>query len=94
MPFLQAETTTSEDAYLSCTGDKVTINGQTADDQSMLFLNSDVIPCTAIIDFDRDHKLRHLLSMDQKKLQIKVQNRTAGGAVEFHEQVLAPAIVS
>jgi len=92
MPFLQAETTTSEDAYLSVTGDKITINGQTADDQSMLFLDSDVIPCTAIIDFDRDNRLQNLLSMDQRKIQIKVENGTVDGAAEFHEMVLAPAV--
>ena len=58
----------------------------------MLFLNSDVIPGTAIIDFNLDGELRNLLSMNQNKIQIKVENGTAAGAAEFHEMVLAPAI--
>jgi len=60
----------------------------------MLFLNSNVIPATAIIDFNLDGKLQNLLSMNQKKIQIKVENGTAAGAAEFHEMVLAPAILS
>ena len=91
-PFYQPYVTTSEDAVITNTGDKVTISGQTADDQGMLFLNSDVIPCTAILDFNKDHSLRHLLSMAHDKIQIKVENKTASGTAEFHEMILAPAV--
>jgi len=94
MPLYQAHATTGEASHVTTTGDKVTIDGTTADDKGMLFLNSNVIPATAIIDFNLDGKLQNLLSMNQKKIQIKVENGTAAGAAEFHEMVLAPAILS
>ena len=94
MPFYQAHITTSEAVKVTSVGDKVTIDGTTADDKGMLFLNSDVIPATAIVDFNLDGRLQNLLPMNQKKIQIKVENGTAAGDAEFHEMVLAPAVYS
>jgi len=93
-PFYTAWATGCHDAVITNTGDKVLISGVTADDAGMLFLNSDVIPATAIIDFNLDGRLQNLLSMNQNKIQIKVENGTADGAAEFHEMVLAPAVLS
>lgn len=92
MPFYTAHATGCEDAVITSTGDKVTVSGVTADDKGMLFLNSAVIPGAVIIDFNLDGELKNLLSMNQRKIQIKVENGTAGGAAEFHEMVLAPAV--
>ena len=94
MSFYTAHATGCEDAVITSTGDKVTVSGVTADDKGMLFLNSDVIPATAIIDFNLDGNLQNLLSMNQRKIQIKVENGTSAGDAEFHEMVLAPAILS
>jgi len=86
-----AKTTTSEDAYLSIDGDKVTINSQTADDEGLLRLGSSVIPTCAIIDFDENLSMKHLLPMNLKKLQLEVVNAGAGGAVQIYEQTVEPA---
>jgi hypothetical protein len=92
MPFYQAHATTGEASHVTSTGDQIIIDGTTADDKGMLFLNSDVIPATVIIDFNLDGRLQNLLSMNQKKIQIKIENGTVDGAAEFHEMVLAPAV--
>jgi hypothetical protein len=93
-PFYQAHSATGEASHVTSTGDQIIIDGTTADDKGMLFLDSDVIPATAIIDFNLDGRLQNLLSMNQRKIQIKVENGTVDGAAEFHEMVLAPAILS
>lgn len=93
-PMYQPHATTSTGVHVTATGDQVTIDGQTADDKGTLFLSSPVIPSTVFMDFNLDRRLQNLLSMDQRKIQIKVTNGTADGAAEFHEFVLAPAILT
>lgn len=92
-PFFTAGTTTSEDVAVTHTADQVTMATQTADDAGMLFLNSPVVPCCAVIDFDRDLKLQNLLSLKQKKIQLRIENVGSGGAAEFHEMLLEPAVL-
>jgi len=88
-----AGTTTSEDVIIVSTADQVTLATQTADDAGMLFLNSSVIPCVAVVDFDKDLKMQNMLSLAQKKIQFRIENVGSGGAVEFHEAIIESAIL-
>jgi len=86
-----AKTTTSEDVALAIDGDKVTMSTQTADDEGILRLGSSVIPTCAIIDFDENLSMKHLLPMTLKKLQLEFENAGAGGAVQIYEQIVEKA---
>jgi len=89
----QAGTTTSEDVYVVVTGDQVQLAAQTADDLGWLQLRSNVIPATAIIDFDRNLTMSDMLDIDVEKLHLRVLNAGASGAAEVHEEFIAPAVI-
>lgn len=87
----QAYASGSEDVITTSVGDKVTMATQTANDTGMLFLNSDVIPCSAFLDFDKDARMRNLLGMGEKKIQFRIENAGADGVAQFYEEVVADA---
>lgn len=89
----QAYTTTAEDVYLGHTGDQITMNGVAADDRGFLFMKSDVIPATAIIDFDRGLQMNDLLNINVNKLQLRVLNAGADGAAQIYETLVEPALL-
>lgn len=94
----QAESTGVESAYFVVTGDQISMDaaagaGYTADDLGELFIRSNVVPATAIIDFDRNLTMGDLLDIDVKKLQLKILNSGVDGAAEVHETFVAPAII-
>lgn len=89
----QAISTGAEDMYLATTGDQVAMASQTADDLGELFLRSDVIPATAIIDFDRNLSLRDLLNINVEKLHLRVLNAGAAGDAEIYESFVEPAVL-
>ena len=91
-PIFTALTTTSEDAYLATTGDAITLTGQTADDEGVLVMHSDVIPCCTFIDFDKNSSMRNLVNRGVLDLTLKLTQGGAGGAVEIHEQNVSPAM--
>lgn len=93
-PLFQAVTTTAEDVYCTTSADQVTMNGVAADDQGTLFLNSDVIPATAVIDFDRGNSMADLLDLKVNKLHLEVINAGADGAVQIYEELVEPAVIA
>jgi len=95
----QAESTTAESAYFVVTGDQISMDseagaGFTADDYGELFIRSNVIPATALIDFDRNLTMNDLLGIDVSKLQLRVLNAGASGAAEIHEAFVEPAVIA
>lgn len=90
-PTFTAQTTTSEDVFLTVAGDAVTINGQTAGDLGTLNLRSQVIPCTAIMDFDRSMSGAGLLNQGKKNIRMIVTNGGASGALSIHEMSVVAA---
>ncbi len=84
-----ALTTTSEDAFLSITGDKVTINSQSAADNGVLTVKSDVIPAAVVIDLDRDGLLKNMQYAGVKDLDLILTNGGAGAGVQIIEQHVA-----
>ena len=91
-PIFTPETTTSEDVYITTSGDQVSLAGMTAGDEGVLVLHSDVVPRCAFIDFDKDLTMRHLVSRNVLDLTLKLTQGAAGGAVTVYEQNIAPAI--
>lgn len=89
----QAYTTTAEDVHITTVGDQVTMNSAAFDDRGFLHLQSDVIPATAVIDFDRSSQMNDLLNINVNKLQLRILNSGAGAAVEFYETLVAPAVL-
>ena len=92
----QAISTGVESAYLAVTGDQILMDaaagaGYTADDLGELFIRSNVIPATAIIDFDRANTMADLLNINVSKLHLRVLNAGADGAAEIHEEWIEPA---
>ena len=81
----------SEDAYLTVSGDNVTLTGVAAGEGGELRCGSQVIPATIIMDFDKDLSLRNLIPQGVKDLQVLLTQAAAGGAVQVHEQSLARA---
>ena len=90
--FFPQSTGAVSNPFLTIDDDKVTIDPTTADDLGILSCRSPTIPCTMIMDFDPDLSLRHLLSMNYKKLQLNIKNGTASGALQVHEQTITPAV--
>ena len=90
-PIFTPEDTGSEDAYITTTGDQVSIV-MGSGENGVLVLHSDVIPRCAFIDFDASLTMRNLVSRNVLDLTLKMTQGAAGGAVEIHEQNIAPAI--
>ncbi len=95
----QAISTGAESAYLAVTGDQILMDagaggGLTADDLMELFIRSNVVPATAIIDFDRNMTMSDLLSTDVSKLHLRVGNAGADGAAEVVESFVEPAVMA
>ena len=87
----QAISTGAEDMYIVVTGDQVAMASQTADDLGELFLRSNVVPATAIIDFDRNLTMNDLLDINVDKMHLRLNNAGASGAAEIHEEFIEPA---
>jgi len=92
-PTFQAISAGAEDVYITTTGDQVVVNGVAQDELGELFLRSEVIPATAIIDFDRAYDMSNLLDINAQKMYLRVTNGTAGGAAEIIESFVEPAIL-
>jgi len=93
-PQVSALATTTEDVYLSTTGDQITVAGADGTDAVALALHSQVIPCCVFIDLDKDRSMRNMIPQNVKDLDIKLtQGGAAGGAVEVHEMSVVPASV-
>jgi len=90
-PIFTPEDTGSEDAYLSVAGDQVSIV-MGDEENGVLVLHSDVVPGCVFLDFDKSLNMRNLVSRNVLDLQIKLTQGAAGGAVEIHEQNIAPAM--
>lgn len=75
--------------YISNTGDSVTVTVNGADDISYLDVASDVLPATAIIDFDLDGLLMDLQHQGVKDLELILTNGGADGTVKILEQSIA-----
>ena len=93
-PLYQAGILTAEDVYVGITGDQITMNGVAADDTGILYLNSEVIPATAIIDFDRGSTMSDLLNINVNKIQLRLLNAGADASAEIYETLVAPAMMN
>jgi len=71
---------------VSNTADSVTVTVNAADDVSFLNVASDVIPATAIINFDEDGMLMNMQHQGVKDLELIITNGGAGGTVKILEQ--------
>lgn len=81
----------SEDAFITTAGDQVSITmGNT--EEGVLVLHSDVVPACAFIDFDKNMSMKNLVNRNVLDLTLKLTQGAAGGAVEIHEQNIAPAM--
>ena len=94
----QAESSNVHTAYFAVTGDQISMDanaggGYVADELGELFIRSNVIPATAIIDFDRANTMADLLSINCDKLHLRVLNAGADGSAEVHESFVEPAIL-
>ena len=94
----QAISTGVESAYFVVTGDQISMDadggsGYTADDLGELFIRSNVIPATAIIDFNLDMSLAKLLDINAKTMHLRVENAGADGAAEIYESFVEPAVL-
>ena len=95
-PQLTALVANTEDAYISTTGDQITIakTSASAGETVALALYSQVIPGCVFIDLDKDQSMRNLVSQNVKDLSVKLTQGGAGsGAVEVHEMSVVPASV-
>lgn len=90
-PQMVAQSAGTEDAYLSTSGDKITIAGGATGEFVALAMHSQVIPRCVFLDFDKDQSLRNLISQDVQDLVVKLTQGGADGAVEVHEMSIAPA---
>ena len=70
-------------------GDKITCTVNAADDISMLEVASDVLPATAIIDFDVDGLLQNMQPQSVKDLELILTNGGADATVKIVEQSVA-----
>jgi hypothetical protein len=84
---VSAYDTASEDSFLGNVGDKITISGQTAADNTLLNIRSRVIPGLIVYDFDKDGYGRNLLDLaGVKDLDIVLTQGGADAAVQIVEQ--------
>jgi len=70
-------------------GDKVTITTDAANDVNLIRIGSNVLPATAIFDFDMDGLFQNLQWAGVGDLDLVLTNGGAGGAVQIIEQHVA-----
>lgn len=90
-PIFTTSDTGSEDAYITTTGDDVIITMGSAEN-GVLAMYSDVIPRCIFMDFDKNLSMRNLVNRNVLDLSLEITQGSASGAVEVHEQNIAPAI--
>ena len=90
----QAGELAAEDVFVTTTGDQITLNGVALDDLGFLHLISDVIPATAIVDFDRGSTMSDLLNINVNKIQLRLLNAGADASAEIYETLVAPAMMN
>lgn len=90
-PIFTPEDTGSEDAYITVAGDQVSIV-MGDEENGVMVLHSDVVPKCAFIDFDKNLAMRQMVARNVLDLTLKMTQGAAGGAVEIHEQNVAPAV--
>ena len=82
--------TGSEDAYITATGDGVSIV-MGDEEEGVLVLHSDVVPKCVFLDFDKNMSMRNMVSRNVLDLTLKLTQGSASHAVEIYEMNIAPA---